>query len=133
MTTFRKSVVNAILGIVGNLTGGVTGDVTGDLTGAVIQAPTDIAGDAAIPPGGGVATASKGSAAALTLAVPSAGNVGKTLRVIAASAQAHVITAASLDGGGTLTFGGAIGDSVLLYARAADAWSIDSTTNVTLS
>jgi hypothetical protein len=120
-------------GFIGDLTGDTAGTHTGDHVGNSIQTPVDITGDGAIPVTGGVTTASKASAAALTLAAPGAANVGKTKKVFAASAQAHVITAASLDGGNTLTFGGAIGDNVVLYARSATAWSIESLRNVVLS
>jgi len=128
-----------------NVTGAVTADtitvdtVTADtvvadsFAGAVIQATTDYAADGAIDPSILSATLSKAGASAMTLAAPGAANAGKTLRVVAASAQAHVITAASVSGGNTLTFGGAIGDSVVLFGLSATAWSIDGTTNVTLS
>ncbi len=114
-------------------TTGFVGDVTGDVTGQPIIAVTDYDGDDAISPAVGVASLSKGSAAAATLAVPGAGNVGKNLLIYAASAQAHVVTITGLTTNNTLTFGGAIGDSVLLYAASATLWVQVSVTNVTPS
>lgn len=132
MTTHQDVVTAA--GFSGPLTGAVTGDVTGDLTGAVIQAVTNFTGDGAIGPDDLVASMSKGSAAAMTLAAPGAANVGKRLFIYAASAQAHVITITGLiTTNNTLTFGGALGDSIELYAASATAWVVISSNNVTLS
>lgn len=85
----------------------------------VIQA---ITGDGAITIQNASVFLSKGSAAAITLAAPTAGtHDGIIIRVVAISAQAHVITG-GVDGfnakgsSGTITFGGAIGDSVTLVA-----------------
>lgn len=79
---------------------------------------------------------SKGSAAAITLAAPTAGTHDRfEVTVVAISAQAHVITG-SVDGfnakgsSGTLTFGGAIGDSVTLVAYNGH-WYTKSRINVT--
>ena len=124
-TTFSGPVVS---------TAGFTGDVTGNVTGGqVLPTPTAFASDGAITVSLYAATLTKGSAGAYTLAAPGSGNVGNLLYIFAGTAQAHVITAASIDGGDTLTYGGAIGDGIVLYARSATAWSIYSATNVTLS
>lgn len=93
----------------------------------------DYSADGAIDVDNVYATLSKGSAGAMTLAAPGTDRVGEMILILAASAQAHVITAASVDGGNTLTFGGAIGDNIRLFARSSTAWSILTATNVTLS
>lgn len=79
---------------------------------------------------------SKGSAAAITIAAPTAvTHDGWVINVIATSAQAHVITCAT-DGfnakgsSGTLTFGGAKGDSVTLVADTGH-WYATGRVNVT--
>lgn len=120
-TTFSGPVVS---------TAGFTGDVTG---GQLLPTATDYSGDGAVALTIFNGSFSKGSAGAMTLAAPGASNIGKLLYLHAASAQAHVITAASLDGGNTLTYGGAIGDGCVLYGRSATAWAIYNLYNVTLS
>lgn len=110
--------------------GNVTGNVTG---GQFLPAATAYAADGAIALTISNASLTKSSAGAYTLAAPGAGNVGKLLYILAGTAQAHVITVGSVDGGDTLTFGGAIGDGIVLYARSSAAWSIYSSVNVTLS
>lgn len=95
-----------------------------------------LTGDGAITIQNAYVVLSKGSAAAITLAKPTAGtHDGIVIQVIAISAQAHVITG-SVDGfnakgsSGTLTFGGAIGDSVTLRAYNGH-WYTTSRINVT--
>ena len=85
----------------------------------------------------------KGSAAAITLGAPIAGKPeaggmdGFQIKFIAGSAQAHVVTNASpgFNGGGSgvdaATFGGALGDNLVLEAYNG-AWYTVSTRNVTL-
>ena len=110
-----------------------TTSFVGDVTGKNIVAPTAYAVDGAISPDVGVASITKGTAAAATLAAPGAGNVGKSLLIYAGSAAAHVVTITGLTTNDTLTFGGAIGDSVLLYAASATLWVLVSVYNVTPS
>lgn len=100
-----------------------------------VQLPTETyAADGAITlVAGGIAKLTKGSAGAYTLAAPYAD--GALLIVVAASAQAHVITNASTGfnakgSSGTLTFGGAIGDSCILVSEGGN-WYTASTRNVT--
>lgn len=97
-----------------------------------------ITGDGAITIQNATVFASKGSAAALTLAAPTAGtHDGRIVRVVAISAQAHVITG-GVDGfnakgsSGTATFGGAIGDSVTFVAYNGH-WYTLSKVNVTIA
>lgn len=88
----------------------------------IVGAIQAITGDGAITIQNSTVVLSKGSAAAITLAAPTATtHDGYIIRVVAISAQAHQITG-SVDGfnakgsSGTITFGGAIGDSVTLVA-----------------
>jgi hypothetical protein len=82
-----------------------------------------ISGDGAITIQSSIVTLTKGSAAAITLAAPTAAQAGTRLVITAGSAFAHVVTATSLvqDGvtGGaktTLTFGAFLGASIELIA-----------------
>lgn len=84
---------------------------------------TNISGDGAITIAAGIVTMSKGSAAAITLAAPSAAQEGTVITITSRSAYAHVVTATSLveDGitGGaktTCTFGAFVGASLTLVA-----------------
>lgn len=97
--------------------------ITGD--GAITIAPSNV-------------FLSKGSAAAITLAAPTATtHDGYIITVTAISAQAHVITG-SVDGfnakgsSGTATFGGAKGDSVSFIAYQGH-WYTLSKVNVTIA
>jgi hypothetical protein len=97
-----------------------------------------ITGDGAITIQNATVVASKAGAAALTLAAPTAGtHDGIIVRVVATSAQAHVITG-GVDGfnakgsSGTATFGGAIGDSVTFVAHNGH-WYTLSKINVTIA
>lgn len=74
--------------VVLNANKGVTG------LGAVsaLEPVVDIAGDGAITIANSVVTLSKGSAAAITIAAPSAAQDGTVIRVVSKSAYAHVVT-----------------------------------------
>jgi len=82
-----------------------------------------ITGDGAITVAPSSVFLSKGSAAAITVVAPTATtHDGYILRVVAISAQAHVITSATVGfnakgSSGTATFGGALGDSVTFIAK----------------
>lgn len=120
----------------GNLA--VTGTITA--TGAVladggVRLPVQvISGDGAITIKSGAVILTKGSAAAITLAAPTAvTDDGKVLYIVAGSAQAHVVTVTGAAGGSGQdvgTFGGAINDSAILVARNA-LWYMLPTRNVT--
>ena len=94
---------------------------------------TDYAVNGAIT-GKGIATLSKGSASAMTLA---AGTVGDILIVSAKTAHAHVVTcggSVKFDGTNEIaTFGGAIGDGFMAVCISATLWLIIFQINVTLS
>ena len=130
MTTHFSGPVESTNGFIGD----VTGDISGDVTGEVISTIVNSAVDGAIAPATEVATISKGTAAALTLAAPGASKVGKRLLIISKTAAAHVITITGLDSTeNTLTFGAVIGESVELYAQTALLWSVISLNGVTAS
>lgn len=108
------------------------------LKDGIVGAIQAITGDGAITIQNSTVFASKAGAAALTLAAPTAGtHDGRTIRVVAISAQAHVITG-GVDGfnakgsSGTATFGGAIGDSVTFVAYNGH-WYTTSLVNVTIA
>jgi co-chaperonin GroES (HSP10) len=96
--------------------------ITGD--GAITIAPSSI-------------FLSKGSAAAITIAAPTATtHDGIIIRIVAISAQAHVVTCATVGfnakgSSGTLTFGGAIGDSVVIEAYQGNWYTVGAPRNVT--
>lgn len=108
------------------------------LKDGIVGAIQAITGDGAITIQNALVVLSKGSAAAITLAAPTAGtHDGRTITVVATSAQAHVITS-GVDGfnakgsSGTATFGGAIGDSVTFKAHNGH-WYTTSLINVTIA
>lgn len=104
----------------------------GGFIGPIIQTPTEFGADGAIDPDDGVAVITKGSAAAMTVAAPGTDNVGKRLSIFASTSFAHVVTVTGLDGGTTLTYSTA-GESVILYARSANAWAIEANNGVVQS
>lgn len=98
-----------------------------------------ISGDGAIPVTEGKVVLTKGSAAAITLAAPTAMQQGTRITVVAGSAFAHVITATGLldDGvtGGsknTATFGAFIGSAITLIAYNLK-WVVESKNVVTVA
>lgn len=118
-------------------------DTAGTYAGPVITAPTitggtttaipvvtTIAGDGAITIAQGTVILTKGSAAAITLAAPTAAQAGTTIAIVAQSAFAHVVTATGLidDGvtGGsknTWTSAAFVGSTVTLQAIGLK-WSV---------
>lgn len=130
--------------VTGNLTGDVTGDVTGNVTGNLaggVQLPVTLAaGDGAIAVKMGIVLITKATAAALTLAAPTATtDDGKILVIDSATAAAHTVTVATgLRGAGAGadvgTFGGAIGDGISLYAYNGAWYPVPGTNlNVTFA
>lgn len=77
-----------------------------------------------------------GSAAAMTLALPSTADDGKTLTIQAGAAQAYTVTTPTATGfkntTGTATFGGAIGDNMVIQAYKGQ-WLPVSVINVTFA
>jgi hypothetical protein len=96
--------------------------------------PYTAAGAITIAPG--VATVTGAGALAMTLAAPPAALDGLTLTIIAGSAHAHTVTySTGFNGGGASldvgTFGGAIGDNMIIVARGG-TWYVIALRNVTL-
>lgn len=131
--------VTASGGFTGNLVGNVTGNSTGTHTGPVVGDVTGnangaafgqqvITGDSAITLKTGHVAITKGSAAAITIAAPTAGtDDGKVLMIVAETAFAHVVTCSSngfddKGASGTLTWTAAKGNSVILIARNGRWW-----------
>lgn len=103
--------------------------------------PTAYASDGAISFANpvNVATLTKGSAGAYTLAAPTSAQEGYRLTIVSQSAQAHVVTATNLidDGvtGGakdTATFAAIVGASISLIALG-QKWSVTANNNVTVA
>lgn len=95
--------------------------------------------DGAVTAKSGTVFVTKAGVAALTLADPTATtDDGKVLRVISTTAQAHTLSNAAGSGyngagaaGDVATFGGAIGDNIVLVAYQG-VWHILSSVNITL-
>lgn len=97
------------------------------------------AADGAITVKTGVVFITKGTAAALTLAAPTAGDDdGKVLTIVSTTAAAHTVTVATagFNDGGTAsdvgTFAAAKGNGLTLVAYAGD-WYVTSNIGVTLA
>lgn len=123
---------NLIGNVTGNVVGNLTGNVVGNLTGGNLPPSTSLSGDGAIaiPAASRDFPITKSSAAALTIAAPVSGtDDNKLLTIWDTTGHAHVVTCAS-DGfnakgsSGTLTFGGAIGDAVILKAFSGHWYTV---------
>lgn len=92
---------------------------------AVVPVQT-ISGDGAITLSSGIVILSKGSAAAITIALPD--QDGQQLYVVTSTAQAHVITQGT-DGfnakgsSGTCTYTAAVGNAVMLISQGGHWWA----------
>jgi len=96
-----------------------------------------LTGDGAITIRDGLVVLSKGSAAAITITAPATSDNGKQLTIITLTAQAHVITSATVGfnakgSSGTCTYTAAIGNSVTLDAYNGN-WYASVKTGVTLA
>lgn len=102
-----------------------------------VLAPDEIftqAADGAIPiDRDGIHLLTKGSAAAMTLALPGAANIGRRIVITGGSDFAHVVTAASTGvhdgttgGHGTLTSPAFQGGTLTLRAISASKWNVES-------
>lgn len=111
-------------------------DASGLAVPAAFAQPTQvITGDGAITINSGTVLLTKGSAAAITIAVPD--QDGQTITVITTTAQAHVITQATVGfnakgSSGTVTYTAAIGNSVTLTSYNGN-WYAPVKTGVTLA
>jgi hypothetical protein len=106
---------------------------------AGVKMPTTvISGDGAITISPGIIALTKGTAAAITIAAPTAvTHDGYLIWVYTETAAAHVITCATVGfnlkgSSGTVTFTAAIGNAVLLCARNGN-WIALTKTGVTLA
>lgn len=95
-------------------------------------------GDGAITIAPGLVKITKGSAAALTLADPAAGDEGTVIRIVSTTAFAHTISNAAGSGfnaGGAgsdvATLGGALGDGLTVVALGSK-WYVLGSINATL-
>ena len=97
-----------------------------------------ISGDGAITIQNALVILSKGSAAAVTLGIPTTAQNGTRITVMAITAQTHVVTCATigfnaLDASGDVaTFGGAIADGFSFVAYGGE-WYTTHNTNVTIA
>ena len=114
-----------------------TGIITAD--GGITQTVTAYAADGAIGIYSHTAVITKGTAAALTLAAPTATtHDGVVITVVSSTAAAHTVTATTIgfnagDAASDVgTFGGAIGDGLSFVAYQGE-WYTLSNTNVTLA
>lgn len=138
----QGNVTGSVVGSVsGNVVGNLTGNTTGRVNGGIIPPGTNLAGDGAIsiPSASAMFYITKGSAAALTIAAPTAGTDDfKELVFWSETAFMHVITCAS-DGfnakgaSGTASFGGAKGDSIRIVARNGHWWTAAGAINVVVA
>jgi hypothetical protein len=117
-----------------------TGEIAGASIAAAVQHPVELgAANGAIAAKSGVVMITKGTAAAMTLAAPTAGtDDGKVLLIVAATAAAHTVTQTTPGfnnagaSGDVATFGGAIGDNLQIVAYNG-RWHVLSLRNVTLA
>jgi len=97
----------------------------------IIHAPTVISGDGAITVTPSTIALTKGSAAAITIAAPTAAQDGYQIRVYTETAFAHVVTCAT-DGfnnkgsSGTVTLTAAKGNGFLIMARNGHWWVVQT-------
>lgn len=122
-----------------NFPNGITADITGNVTGAVQFTVNEYAADGAISVASQVAVITKGTAAAMTLAAPTADtDDGIIIEIVSATAAAHTVTATTIgfNAGNAAadvgTFGGAIGDGIRLVAHNGE-WLVLNNINVTLA
>lgn len=105
-----------------------------DLARNIAPPLTTITGDGAIPVDvDGIYLLTKGSAAAITIAVPGAANIGRKVVITGGSDFAHVVTAASTSvhdgttgGHGTLTSPAFQGGTLTLRAVTAAKWNVEA-------
>ena len=118
-----------------NLKAGVA--VETDVTAAA-RAPVVASADGAITIAPSTVVITKATVCALTLGTPTAAQNGTIIRVVAATAAAHTVTAATIGFNAgdaakdVCTFGGAIGDGLTVMAYGGE-WLVIANTNVTLA
>ena len=93
-----------------------------------------ISEDGAITLGKNLVHLTQASTLAVTLAAPTNPDMnGQSIKIVSQTAHAHVVTATDLINGDndTLTWGGAVGDMVVLYADGAE-WFTGELINVSV-
>jgi len=127
---FSNIITEQITATIGGFIGNVTGNVTGTHIGGQQDSVTVISGDGAVAVAPGTTALTKGSAAAITIAAPTATtHDGYLVRIYSETAFAHVITSGvrGFNGkasSGTVTFSAAKGNTVVLVARNGDWWVV---------
>lgn len=116
-----------------------TGNVTGNVTGAVQLTPVVYSADGAISIASQLAVITKGTAAALTLAAPTATtHDGVIIEIVSSTAAAHTVTATTIgfnaaDAAGDVgTFGAAIGNGLRVVAYQGE-WYVLNNIGVTIA
>lgn len=133
MTTHFSGPVESVGGFVGNLVGNVNGEL-----GSAKLSTQNLSANGAITVQNGLVAITKATACAGTLADPVATvDDGKMLIIVATTAAAHTISnTTGFNGAGAsgdlATFGGAIGDGLVLIAYQGK-WYIVNSINITLS
>lgn len=103
----------------------------------VLQAPTAAAANGAIAITPSTVVITKSGVCALTLGTPTTAQNGTVITIVAGTAAAHTVTAATIGfnaangAGDVATFGGAIGDNMTVLAYEGE-WLILNSVNVTL-
>ena len=96
------------------------------------------AADGAISIQNSTVVITKGTAAAMTLATPTTAQNGTVITITSSTAAAHTVTAATIGfnalntSGDVGTFGGAIGDGMIVVAYGGE-WLVLNNINVTLA
>jgi hypothetical protein len=102
------------------------------------QASAMFGADGAITPVGGVILLTKATAGAYTLAAPTQAQEGMMVTILSVTAAAHTVTQTSPGfnsagaGGDVATYGAAIGNAMIIYARSG-VWYTISLKGVTLA
>lgn len=110
----------------------LTGNLVGTAIGGQQDTVTVLTGDGAVAVAPGSTHLTKGSAAAITIAAPTAStHDGYIVRITSETAFAHVITQGTVGfngkgASGTITFADSKGSSVTLEARNGNWWVISN-------
>lgn len=136
-----KSIQGYTGDVVGNVTGNVTGNTTGTHTGGIFSPIVNLSANGAVtvPTVDTKYFLTKAGVAAMTIVDPTTvTHDGLRLSFISTTAQAHTLSNAAGSGfnvtgasGDVGTFGGAIGDGIVLIAYGGK-WLVESKVNVTL-
>lgn len=113
------------------------GKITIEAGGNVLAPVAAYAVDGAITIQSGIHHLTKAGVNAMTIAAPTAAQAGTRLVIIAGTANAHTLTyTTGFNAGGAgidvATFGGAVGDNIVLVAIGT-TWYVESTRNVTIA